>query len=585
MSNAQRGKSVADRGRSLRRLFLVAVVSAAELPVASQTQAIAGPVVSEPVAVTAEASALEAAARTGVSVQVAGSQTQTSRSFATPDGKLLLDSYSVPRWVARPDSGWRQIDKRLRLDNGVLAPVATLTDTQFSPGGAVPLVAVKLAGGSVSFSWPTPLPTPQLDYDTAIYRSVLDGVDLRVRALPDGFTWSLVVQSRTAAQNPALDSLRFKLATSGLSVASAAAGGFVARDAAGATVMSADNAVMWDAAGTTVKAQAALNQGKELAQVLESIPDTAHQAELPTKIDGGDLVISPNTALLRGADTVYPVVIDPFTTINKIRWGYTNQSNANKNDGIARVGNDPDGTGLERSFFAFNLASLAGKQIRSAKFLTTMVHSYSCTSSEVSLWRFADLIAAGKQSWAGPSLSTWLQSSSGHAHKPSGGAGCSDDPQPDLPMEFAATALKNDIDTNKGQTNHTLALSARRADGSSESTQSWWKKFDPADTKLTVEYNTPPNVATAAQMTETPDYTAAAAACVTGSSRPQIRSTKPWIKAVLTDNDGTNGGSLRGDFTLQRLSGSTWSAVTLSPSYKAGVAPANKAGAMLETCG
>ena len=557
--------------------FGMAVVLGASLLAAPMDAAVAEPAVPES---SVESAALAAAERTGVPVEVAGSQTETSRAFATPTGQLTLESYAVPHWVSTSGGSWRQIDKRLRLDNGVLAPVATLVDARFSPGGSAPMVSLPVGGGSVSFSWPAALPQPQLQGDTAVYPSVLDGVDLRVTALEDGFTWSLVVKSRAAAQSPALDQLRFKVATTGLTAVTDPAGGFAVRDAAGAEVLSADNAVMWDSAGAPAAAKQALSRvaSADAEPAPLDIPDSGHQAQLPTTIEGGDLVVTPDAGVLRGPGTVYPVVIDPWTTINKMRWAYTNQSNANKNDGIARVGNDPDGTGIERAFFAFNLASLSGKNVLAAKFLTTMTHSASCTSTPVGLWRTADLASSGKQSWDGPDPQKFIAQVSGHAHKPSTGAGCSDDPQPNLPMEFAVNALRDDIGAAAGQTNYTLALMAGDSNRTGESDMQNWKKFDPAATKLSVEYDTPPNTPTAAQMTITPDYTAAASGCVTGTNRPSVRSAKPWLKAVLTDPDGSGGGSLRADFTLQRqIDGTTWSAVALATSYKAGVAPGNKA--------
>ena len=249
-----------------------------------------------------------------------------------------------------------------------------------------------------------------------------------------------------------------------------------------------------------------------------------------------------------------------------------------------RVGNDPDGSGIGRAFFAFNLQSLAGKQVRNVKFLTTMKHSYSCTSTPVSLWRSYNLNSSGKQAWSSsPGLLTWLQELSGHAHKPSTGAGCGDDPQDDMDLEFAANALRANVDSAKGTTNYTLALSARQSDGSSESTTAWWKKFDPAKTKLTVEYNTPPNTPSASQMQLTPDYTAAAVPCVTGSGRPLVRALRPWMKAIVTDPDGVNGYNLRADFALQKAVAGVWQPMTLSPSYRPSIAPGQKAELQIST--
>ncbi|GHJ13367.1 LamG domain-containing protein [Micromonospora sp. AKA38] len=250
---------------------------------------------------------------------------------------------------------------------------------------------------------------------------------------------------------------------------------------------------------------------------------------------------------------------------------------------MARVGKDPEGSGTYRSYFSFKLVSLSGKTIRDAKFLTEMTHSWDCDSTPVNLWRTADIATTGKQAWSGPSFSKWLEERSAHAHKPSGGAGCSDDPQPDKPMEFASQNVIDDISANRGQDIYTLALSTRRSDGTSESTSNWWKKFDPVQTKLTIEYNTNPNTPTAAQLSTHAGYTAPAQVCVTGTSRPAVRSDFPWLKATVSDPDGSGGGSLAGVFTLQKLVGSTWTNVSGWPKTDSGVAPGAKAELQLTT--
>ncbi|GAB3522605.1 LamG domain-containing protein [Phytohabitans suffuscus] len=524
----------------------------------------------------AEARALAAAAVSGRPVEVAGSRAPDARTLANPDGSLVLESYAVPRWTDRL-GGWHQIDTSLRLDEGRVAPVATLADVRFSPGGVEPLAAWSVGGGQLGLSWSQPLPVPRLEGDTAVYADVLPEVDLRARALADGLTWSVVVRSRQAAAHPALSSLRFGLSASGLTVRGRAESGFEVVDGAGVVVVSAGGALMWDSSGVEPAPAGRKAPRAADGEGLREVPDHSRKAELPTIVDGDDLVIVPDPGLLLGSETVFPVVIDPWTTINRMRWGYAGSTNATRDDGVARVGRDTDGSGNYRSFFAFNLSSLAGKTIRSVKFLTTMTHSWSCGSTPVSLYRSEDLGSSGKQAWDGPNLQLWLEERSGHAHKPSGGVGCSDDPQPDMPMEFAPTALKTDVGNNAGQPNYTLALSARRSDGSGESTQEYWKKFSPSATKLSVEYNTPPNTPTAAQLAMHADYTAPAQACVSGTGRPAVRATRPWLKAVLTDPDGSNGGKLSGSFALQKWSGTSWGGVAGWPKTKSGVAPGAKA--------
>ncbi|MEV7985642.1 LamG-like jellyroll fold domain-containing protein [Micromonospora sp. NPDC085948] len=501
-----------------------------------------------------------------------------------------MESYPVPQWVNRRDGGgWRTIDTSLVTGaDGSVAPVATVADVSFSAGGTAAVVRLPVEGGEVSLSWPSTLPAPRLEGDTAIYESVLPDVDLRMRALRDGFSWVLVVKSASAATNPALETLRFRLDTPGLSSRARAGGGFQVVNGAGREVLSAGNALMWDSSGLTTTAQAKSSKAlsafaaQEKRDALRMVPDRARTAELATDVRDGDLVIRPDLTLLRGPKTAYPVAIDPWTTVNKALWGYAGSTDATRDDGVARVGRNPDGSGNFRSFFRFNLSALSGKTIRSAKFLTEMTHSWSCASTPVNLYRTAELGSSGKQTWDGsPKLITWLEERSGHAHKPPAAPNCSNDPQPDLPMEFAK--LKDDVSSNRGNAKYTLALAARQADGTSESESTWWKKFDPAMTKLSVEYNSNPNTPTAAQLSTHADYTAGAQACVSGATRPMVRSDYPWLKATLSDPDGSNGGSLSGVFTLQKQVNGTWTTATGFPKTDAGVAPGARAEVQLTT--
>ncbi|MGW0215929.1 LamG domain-containing protein [Micromonospora chokoriensis] len=531
-----------------------------------------------------EPEAIAAATRSGRAVEASRLRSENSRVLATPQGTLVLESYATPRWTKKSDgAGWRDIDTALQRNaDGSVAPVATLADVSFSAGGTAPAVHLPVGPGQVSLTWPGTLPAPRIEGDTAVYESVLPEVDLRLRALVDGFTWVLVVKSAQAAANPALEALRFRLDTPGLTKRERSGGGFDVVDGSGQPVLSAGSALMWDSSGVTSAGVAAKAGGTAAAlqanrEVVRSAPDLARKAELPARIQGSDLVIRPDLSLLRNKNAVFPVVIDPWSTINKLRWGYTGSENATRDDGVARVGVDPSGSGTFRSFFAFNLSSLGGKTVRSAKFLTEMTHSWDCANTPVNLWRSADLTSAGKQSWDGPNLALWLEERSGHAHKPSGGAGCSNDPQPDLPMEFSGSKLDADVATARGESNYTLALSTRQSDGSSESTSNWWKKFDPGVTKLSVEYNTNPNTPTAAQLTTHASYTGPAQSCVTGTSRPMVRSDYPWLKATVSDPDGSNGGSLSGVFTLQKLVSGAWTGVTGWPKTDSGVAPGAKA--------
>ncbi|MFC4147211.1 LamG domain-containing protein, partial [Micromonospora mangrovi] len=95
--------------------------------------------------------------------------------------------------------------------------------------------------------------------------------------------------------------------------------------------------------------------------------------------------------------------------------------------------------------------------------------------------------------------------------------------------------------------------------------------------------NTNPNTPTAAQLATHAGYDAPAQACVTGTSRPLVRYDYPWFKAVLTDPDGTNGGSLSAVFSLQKLVSGAWTPMTGWPKTKSGIAPGAKAEVQLTT--
>ena len=435
----RRGIAPERHRRGLTASVVALALVAAAGPTAMPSPARAEPAAPEPAAAPkapplSEVDALAQAGKLKAPVEVTSLRNEHSRVLATPRGTLVLESYAEPQWTRGRDGGpWRKIDTRLeRRADGSVAPVATLTDVTFTSGGGGPTIQMPLAEGQVSLSWPGDLPAPTLDGDTAVYESVLPNVDLRLRALRDGFTWALVVKSAQAAENPALDELRFALRTTGsLAKRSRPGGGFEVADRKGRPVLSAGGALMWDSAGAAPADHGATGRAaKEFAaqdrrEALRVAPDRARKAEIPTGVQGEELVIRPDQSLLRGKGTVYPVVIDPWSTIEKTRWGYSSTNNATRNDGVARVGKDPDGSGTYRSYFSFKLTSLSGKTIRDAKFLTEMTHSWDCGNTPVNLWRTADMATTGKQAWSGPSFSKWLEERSAHAHKPSATASSS----------------------------------------------------------------------------------------------------------------------------------------------------------------
>ena len=536
---------MASSGRTFRRgqrrvaavcALVVAAVAAGGVPAvaARPGRAPAGPAACAGPAATAALAGARAHA-CGRPVEVLGRRSVTSQTFANPDGTFRLEVSAVPRWVRHPDGSWSGVDTSLRrAADGSLAPVATAVPVRLSAGGAGPLVTASTGPDAFSLSWPTPLPAPRIAGDAAVYPDVFPGVDLRVRALPTGFTYVLVVRTRAALANPALR--RIPMRVSGLALRSRADGGVAAVTRAGAVALSAGGALMWDSGpGSSA----------------DGPGDNARSAAVATTVAGGDLVLAPDRAMLAGAARL-PVYIDPqISGLN--RWAYADSSNANRNDGVARVGISPDGSGIYRSFFEFNTAPVAGTHVLAATFNTVLVHSWSCGSTPVSLY-YASGITAGvngtRVGWS-PTLYQWLDEKSAHAHKPDSGAGCGDDPQPDQPMQF------NNLLTGKvqewaaaGAGTVTLGLSAMSSGGGGESTTNRWKKFWVAGTNLTILYNSRPTVGGLSTA-----GTSQTVGCYTGdaSGQPGVSATNGvQLTAALTDNDS-------GDIVVARFE---WQDVT-----------------------
>jgi FG-GAP-like repeat len=506
-------------------VFAVVAVSASPAAAADGRQAPGGPAAC-PASVASAALAAARARSCGQAVEVLAQRSQTSRTFANPDGTYRLEVSAVPRRVHRPDGSWADIDTSLRRAvDGSLAPVTAAVPVRLSAGGTGPVVTASTGPGSFSLSWPAPLPAPRIDGDAAVYADVFPGVDLRVRALPTGFTYVLVVRTRAALVGAALR--RIPMRVSGLALRQLADGSVAAVTAAGSTALSAGGALMWDSNGGVGSSP-------------DGPGDQARSAPVTTTVSGGDLVLTPDPAMLT-ADVSLPVYIDPQIS-GQNRWAYADSTNANRNDGVARVGVNPDGSGLYRTFFEFNTAPVIGTHVIAATFNTVLTHSWSCGNTPVSLY-YTGGITAGvngtRVGWS-PALNQWLDERSSHAHKPDGGAGCAGDPQPDQPMQFS-NLLTGKVQewANSGTGTVTLGLSAMSGNGTGESTTDRWKKFWVAGTNLTILYNSLP--ATPGSGALSTVGTSQRVVCYTGAvaGQPAVNATNGvQLSATLTDNDG-----------------------------------------------
>ncbi|MCS0605309.1 hypothetical protein NX794_29480 [Streptomyces sp. LP11] len=221
---------------------------------------------------------------------------ESSQVFANPDGTFTREMSAAPVRARKDDGSWAPIDTILvRKADGSVRAKNTTADIAFSGGGTeAALVTLTDEGQELRLGWPTALPEPRLDGDTATYGRILPDVDLRVTAQSSGYTSVLVVKTAEAAWNPALAKIRMTVSGGGLDIVPTADGGFVARDGDGSPVFESPAGRMWDPAGDTpangsasacVATQLVRTAAAGAAQA-EGPGDGDAAAELPLKVTG-----------------------------------------------------------------------------------------------------------------------------------------------------------------------------------------------------------------------------------------------------------------------------------------------------------
>ncbi|GAA3375834.1 VCBS repeat-containing protein [Streptomyces sannanensis] len=244
-----------------------------------------------------DVSALAKAKSSGKPVEIVERRTETSEVYVNPSGTTTVTTHLVPVRVRQGDT-WVPVDTDLAFVNGRVVPKAAVAGLELSDGGDGPLVKLNDRRHVLELSWPGKLPKPKLDGPVATYPEVMPGVDLRMTAEPEGFSQLLVVKDAKAAKNPKLKKLSFGVKGNGLKMTGDEKQGIKAVDAKGRTVFSAPAPRMWDSG----------KGGKQ------------KQAVMDTAAAGGSLSVVPDRKLLTGADTAYPVYVDPTFSAGVSNW-------------------------------------------------------------------------------------------------------------------------------------------------------------------------------------------------------------------------------------------------------------------------
>ncbi|MYQ52806.1 MULTISPECIES: FG-GAP-like repeat-containing protein [unclassified Streptomyces] len=439
-----------------------------------------------------EDKALQEAQSTDRPAELMSARTETSDTWALPDGSFSVKRYGSAIRMLR-NGAWVATDPSLVFaEDGTVVPKASMVSVAFSGGGTGPLLSGVKDGRTLTLSWPTPLPKPVVSENVATYSEVLPGVDLQLKAEVEGFSQLFVVKNAAAAADPGLSKLTYQMKTVGLSVSvDAETGSLAAVDPAGQTIFTSPTPLMWDSTtvSSTSASKAALGVTAEDAEPADLFepPPGAVDAQMKTTVGDDTIEITPDQELLQGPDTTYPVFIDPsWAWGKKENWtrvyqAYPNSSFWNANE-VARVGYESETGGLDRisrSFFQVDTDNIKGALVKSSTFRIKNVWSWSCQARPVELWQTSSI--SKKTTWSkqpkkvGTAPLKTVNESKGWSKDCGAGN-----------LEFDVTSKVREAASGKWSS-LTLGLYAK-----DEKDTFGWKKFDPKTAVLETSYNNPP---------------------------------------------------------------------------------------------
>ncbi|MEU8763946.1 DNRLRE domain-containing protein, partial [Streptomyces sp. NPDC048659] len=475
------------------------------------------------------ASARTAAKLSGKKVEALSERSETSTTWANPDGSLTSELFGGPVRFER-DGAWTDVDVRLRkAPDGDIEPVAHPHGLELSAGGggakprslsaaqqapAHDLVTLGEGDQQITLQWKGGLPAPQLNGTRARYPEAVPGADVIVDATRTGFEQFVEIKRR-----PDTDAYTYTLPlrTQGLDVQEQPDGSllFVDGEKKRQAVMPAP--LMWDASTDPVS-----GEHTRRAPVAMKVVRTD---------DGVDLVLTPDPAFLADPATTYPVTVDPSTgSLGNVFDTYVQQGETRdwSTDTELDLGNpgtkNANGTPrTARSFITWNTAPIADSLISSATLSLWNFHSANtdCKAYPWEVW------ATGKASTA----SRWTAQPAWTAKRATstqttGNPGCST--QPDGWITADVKTLVQEWASSKEATSG-MGLRA-----TSETEVAQWKRVNSANAaqnppKLSVTYNYRPGIGT--KQEAGPPYFSYGGAYMVNTVRPVLRDT-------ITDKNG-----------------------------------------------
>ncbi|MFJ9248906.1 LamG domain-containing protein [Streptomyces sp. NPDC101776] len=492
------------------------------------------------------------AVASGQDVPVESVTTETSAVTANPDGMFTSTTNVMPVRVLK-GGVWTPVDATLGANpDGTLSPKATPNGVTLSSGGSGPLVTLTNQDGhSMALTMPFTLPTPTVSDDTAVYKSVLPGVDLSVSVTDQGgFSDVLIVHDAAAAADPHIKQLTEAASTQGLTLSATDSGGMDATATDGSVAYVSPRPLMWDSStppnGLTETASAAVSLATGDAPATSSVDGPGEGANVdavPMRTTSSGLTLAPDTAVLDDPGTTYPVYIDPFSNpVSKTSGHYdevyssSTCSDSPQYDKPQPVGEGVGyqrwggicGTGLERSYYAIPTSGLdPSMQVYDALITVSSTYgaSWDCSQNQPITLHTTGSIDSGTD-WNNKPLpvddsydpvKTTIPSAS------NSGSSCSDHT-----ASFQVHDQAQRIATYHSSSGDYWTVALYGNESISSSNDDYLRMS--SKLTMTVKFDIPPGIPTG--LTTTPPADGADGSCVT--------SGDGWIGAVTSSDAGSN---------------------------------------------
>ncbi|WP_169982172.1 DNRLRE domain-containing protein [Microbispora sp. H10836] len=461
-------------------------------------------------------------------VLVSGETTETSLTYANTDGTFTTETASGPERV-RQDGTWVPVDTRLVTADGVFKPKAAKAVQEFSAGGTGPFAKlVQGTGKSIALSWPTTLPAPRIEKNTATYVDAAgSGADLVVTSLVTGMRFDIVLRKRPTTPV----SYEIPITLNGLTLG-AAGGRLELRGGKDKLVAATSKPAMWEA-GTTGQAGAGHDKPRDRGR-----PGKI-SGELATRNGKTMLVVTPDAGFLSDPTTSFPVTVDPSVVLPIS--GDTDVDNIfdwnNASGSFMKVGVDTGGE-ISRGYLKFDTAGLPSR-VTSATLKMRNMDAPSCgtaVGNGIQVRQITSNWDVNTIDWSPQPTSTTtnaVTSKEGSQGYVAGECGSGY-------MSWNVTSIVNAWVS--GTANYGLVLRAP-----SESTIGYWVY---STSEETVEFNYPPKLIVTYTVAPTTGTLS-----VSPSSGARTNSLTPTLRAQLNDADG---GTLSGNFEVQRSGSTIW---------------------------